>query len=315
VSVAGLLVLLLPTSVLAQSGQIVEYYHLDALGSVRVVTDQNAQVVARHDFLPFGEEWNPPANAKEKKLFTGHERDAETGLDYFGARYYRPQMGRFTSPDPIGLLGGGNFYAYVGNNPLRYIDPDGLQKIAPIEPIPTYRGGVDCDKNCQDQLWRQIQQQDSFNRYMIEKSFLNGTPGWLGREAVRTALLMRDWQRQLVARGDRSAALLEAVGSICQLKNGQLISPPFQIRPSPCGSLGCPTGTKWLVDLHTHGLEYAQPQPSPSDIGSALSRAGVLNFVWTASPWTGFPGGAVFQYNAQGAVSVWGPPVPFFPYR
>ncbi|MCX6545911.1 MAG: hypothetical protein NTV05_16050 [Acidobacteria bacterium] len=92
--------LLLPTSALAQSGQIVEYYHLDALGSVRVVTDQTGQVVARHDFLPFGEEWNPPANAKEKKLFTGHERDAETGLDYFGARYYRP-----TSPIRSGGIG------------------------------------------------------------------------------------------------------------------------------------------------------------------------------------------------------------------
>ncbi|MCX6545522.1 MAG: hypothetical protein NTV05_14070 [Acidobacteria bacterium] len=76
--VAGLLVLL-PTSALAQSGQIVEYFHLDALGSVRVVTDQTGQVVARHDFLPFGEEWNPPPNAKDKKLFTGHERDAESG--------------------------------------------------------------------------------------------------------------------------------------------------------------------------------------------------------------------------------------------
>lgn len=132
VSVAGLLVLLLPTSVLAQSGQIVEYYHLDALGSVRVVTDQAGQVIARHDFLPFGEEWSPPANAKEKKLFTGHERDAETGLDYFGARYYRPQVGRFTTIDPVYTWSENltdpqrwNRYAYVTNNPLKYTDPDG----------------------------------------------------------------------------------------------------------------------------------------------------------------------------------------------
>ena len=58
------------TSAAAQA-VVVEYYHLDALGSVRVVTDQAGQVIARHDFLPFGEEWNPPATAKEKKLFTG----------------------------------------------------------------------------------------------------------------------------------------------------------------------------------------------------------------------------------------------------
>ena len=101
---------------------------------MRVVTDQNAQVVSRHDFLPFGEEWNPPANAKEKKLFTGHERDAETGLDYFGARYYRPQVGRFTTIDPLQTTSENladpqrwNRYAYVRNNPLRWVDPDGRQ--------------------------------------------------------------------------------------------------------------------------------------------------------------------------------------------
>ena len=134
VCVVGLLALLLPTSVLAQSGQMVEYYHLDALGSVRVVTDQNAQVVSRHDFLPFGEEWPAPQpTTKEKKLFTGHERDAETGLDYFGARYYRPQVGRFTTIDPVGgrladpqTL---NRYAYARNNPLRYVDPTGMYEV------------------------------------------------------------------------------------------------------------------------------------------------------------------------------------------
>jgi RHS repeat-associated protein len=126
-----LVAVMVPASAWAQSGQIVEYYHLDALGSVRVVTDQNAQVVSRHDFLPFGEEWNPPANAKEKKLFTGHERDADIGLDYFGARYYRPQVGRFTTVDPgqasatVDDPQSWNAYAYARNNPLRFVDPDG----------------------------------------------------------------------------------------------------------------------------------------------------------------------------------------------
>lgn len=64
--------------------------------------------------------------------FTGKERDAETGMDYFGARYFSGAQGRFTSPDP--LLSSGrpdnpqswNRYAYVLNNPLRYTDPSGL---------------------------------------------------------------------------------------------------------------------------------------------------------------------------------------------
>jgi len=134
--VAGLLALLgamlLPSTALAQAGQTVEYYHLDALGSVRVVTNEAGAVVARHDFLPFGEEWNPQPNTPPKKLFTGHERDADTGLDYFGARYYHPQVGRFTTIDPAMTLKENlvdpqrwNRYAYVRNNPLRLVDPDG----------------------------------------------------------------------------------------------------------------------------------------------------------------------------------------------
>jgi len=122
------------TSAAAQA-VVVEYYHLDALGSVRVVTDQAGQVVARHDFLPFDEEYPAPQpTTKEKKLFTGHERDAETGLDYFGARYYRPQVGRFTTVDPLQSTAENlvdpqrwNRYAYVRNNPLKYTDPDGRQ--------------------------------------------------------------------------------------------------------------------------------------------------------------------------------------------
>jgi RHS repeat-associated protein len=66
--------------------------------------------------------------------FTGKERDAESGLDYFGARYYASSMGRFSSPDPSGLYLADptnpqslNLYNYVLNNPLASIDPDGLE--------------------------------------------------------------------------------------------------------------------------------------------------------------------------------------------
>lgn len=63
--------------------------------------------------------------------FTGNSRDAETGLDYFGARYFFGAQGRFTSPDPLMASGdpanpqSWNRYAYVLNNPLRFIDPTG----------------------------------------------------------------------------------------------------------------------------------------------------------------------------------------------
>ena len=58
--------------------------------------------------------------------FTGREWDAETGLNYYRARYYDPQAGRFISTDPIGLSGGINLYAYVGDDPVNATDPLGL---------------------------------------------------------------------------------------------------------------------------------------------------------------------------------------------
>lgn len=65
--------------------------------------------------------------------FTGKERDTETGLDYFGARYYGSNIGRWVSPDPVNvtedrLLNPANTlnkYVYGGDNPLKYVDPDG----------------------------------------------------------------------------------------------------------------------------------------------------------------------------------------------
>src|SRR5262249_14254610 len=88
------------------AAQLVEYYHTDAVGNVRAVTDDKGSVIERHDYLPFGEECttgpcasNPGLQAGQPRKFTGKERDSETGLDYFGARYYGSKSGRFTSVD------------------------------------------------------------------------------------------------------------------------------------------------------------------------------------------------------------------------
>lgn len=118
------------------------YFTQDGLGNTRVVSNQGGGIISRHDYLPFGEEINiatvnnsgresvPSYNfGTVRQKFAGKERDSETGLDYFGARYYSSDTGRFTSTDSAGPDPANpqtfNQYRYCLNNPLRYTDPDG----------------------------------------------------------------------------------------------------------------------------------------------------------------------------------------------
>ncbi len=113
----------------------------DHLGDTRLVLDESANVVSRHDYQPFGAEvpdvngrtslWGATDAVNQK--FTAKERDLETtlALDYFGARYYGSAIGRFTSVDPafesesVENPQSWNRYAYVYNRPLTLTDPDG----------------------------------------------------------------------------------------------------------------------------------------------------------------------------------------------
>jgi RHS repeat-associated protein len=117
------------------------YIATDHLGSTRMVTDQNANVVGRHDYLPFGEEIAANTGGRNglfgtqdfvNQKFTGQERDSETGLDFFQARYFSGALGRFNSPDPENAGASlfnpqsWNAYSYVRTNPLVLIDPTGM---------------------------------------------------------------------------------------------------------------------------------------------------------------------------------------------
>ena len=106
--------------------------HVDHLGSVRRLSNAAGAPVDNQEFFPFGEEVNPLADENRFK-FTGHERDSGTKLhgtvDYMHARYYAPTLGRFLSIDPAGNDASNpqswNRYAYVKNNPVSRVDPDG----------------------------------------------------------------------------------------------------------------------------------------------------------------------------------------------
>jgi RHS repeat-associated protein len=93
------------------------------LGSNVGLTDSSANLVEQLTYDSFG---NHTASGRTRYTYTGRERDVDTGLMYYRARFYDPQVGRFINEDPIGLNGGINHYAYVGNNPASFIDPSGL---------------------------------------------------------------------------------------------------------------------------------------------------------------------------------------------
>ena len=76
--------------------------------------------------LPFGRTQVQLGTVQNNLRFPGQYYDAETGLHYNWNRYYDPETGRYLSPDPIGLDGGLNLYAYVENDPVNWSDPEGL---------------------------------------------------------------------------------------------------------------------------------------------------------------------------------------------
>lgn len=102
------------------------YSHNDHLGTPQVFTDQNQNVVWQADYQPFGEVSESVTIFANNLRFAGQYFDEETNLHYNYFRDYDPGTGRYVQSDPIGLDGGLNTYAYVGGNPLRFVDPFGL---------------------------------------------------------------------------------------------------------------------------------------------------------------------------------------------
>jgi RHS repeat-associated protein len=101
------------------------------LESACLEVDVNAVLISYEEYYPFGStSYQGGRSVSEVSLkryrYTGKERDEETGLYYHGARYYASWLGRWTSCDPGGLVGGTNIYAYCRNNPVKRMDPQGM---------------------------------------------------------------------------------------------------------------------------------------------------------------------------------------------
>ncbi len=131
----------------------ISYLTSDRLGSPRITTDRNGQVISRRDFRPFGEEIVRASYGADtvRNKFTGYERDTETEEDFAQARYYNKNLGRFNSVDAYNIIfamemarnsrkvllrfilqpQNWNKYSYVLNKPLSLVDPKGLSACDP----------------------------------------------------------------------------------------------------------------------------------------------------------------------------------------
>jgi RHS repeat-associated protein len=145
------------------------HFHVDHLGTPRLITNQDRQQISAHDFHPFGKEqtrlnqeltdWG--YRTLEPMKFTGHERDYTTSfdsnvhdyLDYMHARYYSPGWGRFLSVDPtwesadLGKPQSWNRYSYVMNNPINATDPDGRVGFFLLPPTMPFHLGLNHPKH------------------------------------------------------------------------------------------------------------------------------------------------------------------------
>jgi RHS repeat-associated protein len=143
------LLIILITAQTAFAAEQVFFYHTDPAGTPLAMTNSSGTVVWKADYKPFGEEQSVTQTQVNDKRFVGKEKDTETGLSYFGARYEMDKIGRFISPDPVRAVDDKtsktnekhllnpqrlNTYAYGLNNPYRFLDPDGRDIALMVDP-------------------------------------------------------------------------------------------------------------------------------------------------------------------------------------
>jgi RHS repeat-associated protein len=122
--------------------QLTRYQFTNHLESAALELDDRSQIVSYEEYFPYGstsyQAVRSQTDTPKRYRYTGKERDEENDLEYHGARYYAPWLGRWISCDPAGLAAGPNLYAYTRGNPINRVDPNGQEDQAPgVIPVDT----------------------------------------------------------------------------------------------------------------------------------------------------------------------------------
>lgn len=125
----------LPLALIVHGAETKTYfYHTNHLGTPIALTNDAGQIAWKASHGPFGKVNISVSTLENNLRFPGQYFDGETGLHYNWHRYYDSDIGRYLTPDPIGLAGGINPFVYAESNPTNYIDPNGLSALWMVNP-------------------------------------------------------------------------------------------------------------------------------------------------------------------------------------
>jgi RHS repeat-associated protein len=255
----------------------------DQLGTPRIIVDQTGSLanVKRHDYLPFGEELPAGTGGRTTALgyvsgdgvrqqFTQKERDVETGLDYFGARYYGSIHGRFISPDSYSGNAKKpqtfNLYSYVMNNPLAYIDPTGHSAEKP------------CDESCQQKKKEVAEARKKAKEDGIDTVQINTNQN-KNKPVIEFGEIFRAEMAELAQREEHGGDFVRGGEARLRSMFSHQMSPILYLNPMPRYIQGevdlpSPTGTTgWALQLtlDDEGAVYFGHGPYVGTPGGSLS--------------------------------------------